>query len=204
MQTPARLVVLLSGSGTTLQNLLDQQQDPAWPAQIVGVISSKKNAYGVVRASKASVPVQVLSPKPEVDFSDRVFSQIRQWQPDLVILAGWIHLLHIPADFEQKILNVHPSLLPAFGGPGMYGHHVHAAVLNSGARYSGCTVHFADETYDTGPIVHQAVVPVHDNDNPTTLAERVQAAEREAYPEAIRRLILHPWRIVGKRVRTAS
>jgi phosphoribosylglycinamide formyltransferase-1 len=98
------------------------------------------------------------------------------------------------------VVNVHPSLLPAFGGKGMYGRHVHEAVLASGARVSGCTVHFADDTYDTGPIIHQSVVPVLDSDTPEALAERVQAAEREAYPEALARLAGSGWRVVGKRL----
>ena len=104
----------------------------------------------------------------------------------MVCLAGWLHLLPIPADFRRRVLNIHPSLLPAFGGKGMYGRHVHEAVLAAGAPVSGCTVHFADDEYDTGPVLVQRSVPVLAGDTPETLAARVFAAECEAYPEAIR------------------
>jgi len=111
-----------------------------------------------------------------------------------------LHLLPIPADFRHRVLNVHPSLLPAFGGKGMYGYHVHAAVLAYGARVTGCTVHFADETYDTGPILVQRCVPVKDGDGPDTLAARVFQAECEAYPEAIRMVADGRVTVQGRRV----
>lgn len=190
-----RLAVLLSGSGSTLQNLIDRIADGRLSASIVGVVSSRADVLGVERARNAGLPVAVVPWK-----SDGVFDALRNWRPDFVVLAGWVHLLRIPADFASKVVNVHPSLLPAFGGQGMYGRHVHAAVLASGARVSGCTVHFADDTYDTGPIIHQTTVPVLDDDTPDTLAARVQAAEREAYPEALTRLAAGGWRIVGRRV----
>jgi phosphoribosylglycinamide formyltransferase-1 len=100
-------------------------------------------------------------------------------------MAGWLHLLPIPNDFRYRVLNIHPALLPSFGGKGMYGHHVHEAVLAYGAKVSGCTVHYADDTYDTGPILVQKCVPVLEGDTPTSLAARVFEAECEAYPEAI-------------------
>jgi phosphoribosylglycinamide formyltransferase-1 len=114
---------------------------------------------------------------------------VRAWSPDLVVLAGWIHLLPIPLDFHRRVINVHPSLLPAYGGKGMFGHHVHEAVLANGETTSGCTVHYVDDTYDTGPAILQRTVPVLPGDTPASLAERVQAAEREALPDAIQRLI---------------
>jgi phosphoribosylglycinamide formyltransferase-1 len=117
--------------------------------------------------------------------ADRVWTAIRSFNPDLICFTGWLHLLPIPEEFRQKVLNIHPSLLPAFGGKGMYGHHVHEAVLAYGAKVSGCTVHFADDTYDTGPILVQKCVPVKEGDNADTLAARVFQAECEAYPEAI-------------------
>jgi phosphoribosylglycinamide formyltransferase 1 len=187
-----RLAVLLSGSGSTLQNLIDRIADGRLSACIVGVVSSRADAFGLERARRAGIPTHV--------DKKTVFDAVRPWQPDFVVLAGWIHLLRIPDDFALKVVNVHPSLLPAFGGKGMYGRHVHEAVLASGARVSGCTVHFADDTYDTGPIVHQAVVPVLDGDTPDALAERVQAAERDAYPEALTKLTTGHWQVSGKRV----
>lgn len=169
-----RIVSLISGSGTTLQNLLDRNV-----GEIVGVIASAPGLGGIARAERAGVPVSVLQG------SDRIFAQVREWRADLVCLCGWLKLLAIPADFEKRVLNIHPSLLPSFGGRGMYGRRVHEAVLASGATESGCTVHYADNTYDTGPILVQKRVPVLEGDTPESLAKRVFAAECEAYPEAI-------------------
>lgn len=195
-----RLAVLLSGGGSTLQNLLDRAADGSLPASIVGVVSSRADAFGLERARRAGVPGAAVTPNPRETFSERVFAAVRGWRPDLVACAGWMHLLALPADFRGKVLNVHPSLLPAFGGKGMYGRHVHQAVLEYGAKVSGCTVHFVDDTYDTGPVILQRPVPVRDDDTPDTLAERVQAAEREAYPEAIRQVAEGRWRLDGRRV----
>ncbi|CAN5298612.1 phosphoribosylglycinamide formyltransferase [soil metagenome] len=178
-----RLVSLISGSGTTLQNLIDRQV-----ADIVGVIASKHGIAGIARAASADIPCRVIEKTKGVTleaYSEAVFAMIREWQPDLVCLCGWLKLLTIPADFERRVLNIHPSLLPKFGGHGMYGHHVHEAVLAAGETESGCTVHYADNTYDTGPIMVQKKVPVLVGDTPETLARRVFEAECEAYPEAI-------------------
>ena len=214
-----RLAVLISGSGTTLQNLLDQIRAGGLAAEVVGVVSSRPDVLGVKRATDAGVPVTVVERKPvgsriedrgssdpphsslltPHSFSDRVFQAVRPLNADLVCLAGWLHLLRIPADFRHRVLNIHPSLLPAFGGRGMYGRHVHEAVLEYGAKVSGCTVHFADDTYDTGSIVVQRAVPVLPTDTPDTLAARVFAAECEAYPDAIRRLA-GGYRVDGRRV----
>ncbi len=186
---PPRLVVLVSGGGTTLQNLLDRTADGRLDARIVGVVCSKPGAKAVERAAAAGVPVEVVPPKqpgPASPFGDRVWAAVRGFAPDLVVLGGWLHLLPIPEDFRGRVLNIHPSLLPAFGGKGMYGRRVHEAVLASGATESGCTVHFADDTYDTGPLVLRRAVPVRPDDTPDTLAARVFEAECEAYPEAIR------------------
>lgn len=195
-----KLCVLISAGGTTLQNLIDRVADGRLTAEIVGVVCSRADAFGVERARRAKLPVTLVEGKPAADFSDRVFAAVRTMNPDLVILAGWLHLLRIPAEFRHRVLNIHPSLLPAFGGKGMYGHHVHRAVLDSGARVTGCTVHFADDTYDTGPIVLQKTVPVRDDDTAESLAARVYEAECEAYPEAIRLIAAGGWRVEGRRV----
>ncbi len=168
-----RIAALISGSGTTLQNLIDRGFD------IVGVVASRPGIAGIARAENAGIPVVVAS-------ADQAFDVLTRWQPDLVCLCGWLKLLTIPEAYAGRVLNIHPSLLPAFGGPGMYGRRVHEAVLACGAKTSGCTVHLADNTYDTGPILVQKSVPVLENDTPETLAVRVFAAECEAYPEAIR------------------
>jgi phosphoribosylglycinamide formyltransferase-1 len=195
-----KLVVLISGSGTTLQNLIATQRRGQLAAEIVGVVSSKADVLGVQRARAAGLPVTIVPRSPPTTFSDRVFAAIEAWQPDWVCLAGWLHLIHIPPRFQHRVLNIHPSLLPAFGGVGMYGRRVHDAVLQSGAKISGCTVHFADDTYDTGPIVLQRAVPVDDADTPESLAERVFAAECDAYPAAINWLATHTWKLQGRRV----
>ncbi len=184
-----RLVILISGSGTTLQNLIDRTRDGRLDATLAGVVSSKPDVLGVERAQNAGLPVAIVEPKPRETFSTRVFDAIRVFEPDLVCLAGWLHLVRIPPDFHRKVLNIHPSLLPAFGGKGMYGLRVHEAALAAGVSESGCTVHYADDTYDTGPIVLQKRVPVRPGDTPESLAARVFEAECEAYPEAIEKLM---------------
>lgn len=184
MPKPIRLAILISGGGTTLQNLLDRIAAGRLNAAIAGVVSSRADAFGIERAKKAGVPVTVV-PARSPRFADEVWSAVRSFAPDLVCFAGWLRLLPIPADYRLKVLNIHPALLPAFGGRGMYGRRVHEAVLACGAKVSGCTVHFADDSYDTGPILVQKCVPVKEGDDPDTLAARVFTAECEAYPEAI-------------------
>jgi phosphoribosylglycinamide formyltransferase 1 len=181
-----RLVVLVSGGGTTLQNLLDQTQSGALAASVVGVVASRPGIKAIDRATRAGIPVVVVPRAPQADVNERTSQAIAAFQPDVVCLAGWLHLLTIPRAFEGRVLNIHPSLLPAFGGVGMYGRHVHASVLASGATESGCTVHFADAHYDTGRILVQARVPVLPTDTPESLAERVHLAECVAYPAALR------------------
>jgi phosphoribosylglycinamide formyltransferase 1 len=182
MHDPIRLVVLFSGGGTTLQNLIDRIADGLLAARIAGVVSSRADALGIERARKAGLPTVVV----EKGNPERVWEAIRGFAPDLVCLAGWLNLLPIPDDFHHRVLNIHPALLPAFGGKGMYGRRVHEAVLAAGIRESGCTVHFADNTYDTGRILVQKRVPVVAGDTADALAARVFAAECAAYPEAIR------------------
>ena len=202
MPDPLRLVALVSGGGTTLQNLIDRIAAGTLPAQVVGVVSSRADAFGVTRAGRAGIPASVVERRgmSQGGFADEVWAAVRAFAPDLVCLAGWLHLLPIPADFRHRVLNIHPSLLPAFGGKGMYGHHVHEAVLAYGAKVSGCTVHFADDTYDTGPILVQKCVPVNDGDTPDALAARVFEAECEAYPEAIRLIAEGRVTVQGRRV----
>jgi formyltetrahydrofolate-dependent phosphoribosylglycinamide formyltransferase len=199
-----RLAVLLSGSGTTLQNFLDRIADGRLRAQVALVVSSRADALGLQRAQRAGLPTAVVERKPcgsREEFSRRIFELCRQAQVDLVCLAGFLQLLQIPDDFQSRVLNIHPALIPAFCGQGFYGRRVHEAVLEYGARVSGCTVHFADNVYDHGPIVLQRVVPVHDDDTPETLAARVFEQECEAYPEAIRLFAEGRLRLEGRRVR---
>lgn len=202
MPEPIRLVALISGGGTTLQNLIDRTADGRLAARIAGVVSSRTDAFGVERAKRAGLPVTVVKRGPE--FAAEVWEAVRAFDPQLVCFAGWLHLLPIPEDFRHRVLNIHPALLPAFGGKGMYGRRVHEAVLEYGAKVSGCTVHFADDTYDTGPVLVQKCVPVRDGDDPDTLAARVFEAECEAYPEAIRLLAEGRVTVVGRRVRVSG
>jgi phosphoribosylglycinamide formyltransferase-1 len=164
------------------------------------VISSNPKAVGLRFARQAHIPWKVIERKScgsDQEFSERVFSACRQAKVDLVVMAGFIKYLPIPTDFENRVLNIHPALIPAFCGKGLYGHHVHQAVLRSGVRVTGCTVHLVDNQYDHGPIILQKTVPVLEGDTPETLAARVFEAEREAYPEAIQRVVLQRTRRGG-------
>jgi len=135
-------------------------------------------------------------------FSDTVFTSLRAAGVDLVILGGFLTRLEIPHDFTNRVMNIHPALIPAFSGHGMHGRRVHAAVLERGCTVSGCTVHFCDNEYDHGPIILQSLVPVVDDDTPESLAARVFEAECVAFPEAIRRYAAGRLRVVGNRVRS--
>jgi len=192
---PLRLGVLISGGGSTLANLHARIADGRLPgATIAQVISSRAAVRGVEIARSAGLPLVVLRPRDFPDgraFSAAVAECLRAAQVNLVLLAGFLSLWHVPEDFAGRTLNIHPALLPRFGGRGMYGHHVHEAVLAAGERESGCTVHLVDEQYDHGPIVAQARVPVLPGDTPTSLAERVAAAERELYPAVVRAVAEH-------------
>ena len=204
MPQSLRLAVLISAGGTTLQNLLDRSADGCLSAQVTQVISSRGDAYGLLRAQRAEVPTAVVERKAcasREEFSQRIFELCRRAQADLVCLAGFLQLLLVPDDFLGWVLKIHPSLIPAFCGKGFYGHHVHEAVLAYGVKVTGCTVHFADNQYDHGPIVLQRTVPVLDDDTPDTLAARVYEQECAAYPEAIRLFGEHRLRIEGRRVR---
>jgi formyltetrahydrofolate-dependent phosphoribosylglycinamide formyltransferase len=191
MKNPVRLGVLLSGSGRTLQNLIDRIQDGSLPARIEVVISSHPGVRGLERAQKVQIPAFTVDYKKFPDdraFSDAVTRELDRHPIDLVIMAGFIRRYLFPKKYEGRVLNIHPALLPEFGGKGYHGEKVHRAVLETGAKESGCTVHIADLDYDRGPILLQKRVPVLPGDTPETLAARVFEAECEAYPEAIRRM----------------
>jgi phosphoribosylglycinamide formyltransferase-1 len=202
--SPICLAVLISGGGTTLQNFIDRIADGRMSAQIAVVVSSSSKAHGLVRAEKAGLKTAVVRQRdfPDVPaFSAAVFDQCRHYEVDLVAMAGFLKFVEIPDDFAGRVINIHPALLPAFGGEGYYGRRVHEAVLNHGCKVSGCTVHFADNQYDHGPIILQRCVPVEENDTPETLAARVFEQECEAYPEAIGLYAAGRLRIEGGRVR---
>ena len=199
-----RLAVLVSGGGTTLQNLLDRCADGRLPAEIVLVVASRADAFALERARKVGIEAVVVDRQASgslEEFSRRIFEYCRRANADLVCLAGFLQLVQVPVDYLGRVMNIHPALIPAFCGKGYYGHRVHEAVLASGAKVSGCTVHFADNEYDHGPIIVQRTVPVLDDDTAETLAQRVFVEECEAYPEAIRLFAESRLRIEGKRVR---
>jgi formyltetrahydrofolate-dependent phosphoribosylglycinamide formyltransferase len=201
---PLRLAVLLSGSGSTLQNFLDRIADGSLPARIVVVVASRPDAYGLERARRAGVPALCVTRTDHADveaFNSALHEALEPHAPDLVLLAGFLFLFQPRARYAGRVLNVHPALIPAFCGKGYYGARVHRAVLESGVKVSGCTVHIADDQYDHGPIILQGCVPVHEDDTPETLAERVQSIERELYPEAVRLWAAGRLRVEGRRVR---
>ena len=186
-----KLAALISGSGRTVVNLAEHIARGALDARLVVVVSSRAGVAGIERARELGLPTVLIPRRDFADagaFSEAVWAALRPHAPDLVCMAGFLSLLHIPADYEGRVLNIHPSLLPAFGGAGMYGRRVHEAVIASGATVSGCTVHLADNEFDRGTILIQRDVPVLPTDTPETLAARVFEEERVAYPEAIRLL----------------
>jgi phosphoribosylglycinamide formyltransferase-1 len=186
---PVRLGVLISGGGTTLMNLLDSIRKDQLSAEVAVVISSLSTAAGVEKAKAASLNVKIIRKKdyPDIDeFSKQLEQQLVEANVELVVQGGWLCLWKIPPHFENKVMNIHPALLPSFGGQGMWGHHVHEAVLRAGCKVSGCTVHFCTNDYDKGPIIVQRCCPVKEDDTPETLAARVFEQECIAYPEAIR------------------
>jgi phosphoribosylglycinamide formyltransferase-1 len=201
---PLRLAVLLSGGGTTLQNLVDRIGRGELDAKIECVVSSRANAFGLERAGNSGIPAVAVSRKDHTSpeqFSDAVWAELAKFDIDLVVLAGFMSWLAVPPDFEHKIINVHGALIPAFCGKGMYGEHVHRAVLDSGVKVTGVTVHFVDAEYDHGPIILQASVPVLDDDTVDSLAARIQSQERDLYPSAIQLIAEGRVQVNGRRVR---
>jgi phosphoribosylglycinamide formyltransferase 1 len=203
---PIRLAVCVSGGGTTLQNLIDLIRAKKLRAEIVQVIASKPRIGAIDKANDAGIPLALANrgAKTLPEFSKSVFDPIRHRNADLVILGGFLSLVEIPPDYQGKVWNVHPSLLPAFSGKGFHGPAVHKAVVESGVKVSGCTVHFADAAYDTGPVIVQRTVAVLDDDTPEALAARVFKAECQALPEAITLYADGRLKLEGRRVRVLS
>ena len=203
MAKPVNLAVLLSGSGRTLQNFLDRIRAGKLDARVRLVISSRADACGLERAKAAGVPAVLIASRKYRDgdsMSEAISGELDRWPVDLVAMAGFMCLFRMPEKFIGRAMNIHPALIPAFCGKGMYGHIVHEAVLAQGCKVTGCTVHFADNEYDHGPIISQRVVPVLDGDTPDSLADRVFEQECEAYPEAINLFADGRLRVEGRRV----
>lgn len=187
--SPLKLAVLISGGGRTLMNLQEKIEAGSLDGRIEVVVSSRPEVKGVERSKALGLPTRII---PRRDLSADAFQNAVTEAVagmDLVCMAGFLSLWRIPEEMIGCVVNIHPALLPAFGGHGMYGRRVHEAVLSAGSHESGCTVHFCDNQYDHGPIILQRKIAVRPDDTPDSLAQRVFAEECVAYPEAIRRII---------------
>jgi phosphoribosylglycinamide formyltransferase-1 len=201
-----RIAVLLSGSGTSLENLLERIDEGTVPGRVCVVVASKASAFGLERARRRGIPAVAVPRKeyPDVGrFNDAVHAALAPHAPELVLLLGFLSPFETRGRYDGRTLNVHPALIPAFCGRGFYGHRVHEAVLAAGVKLTGATVHFVDAEYDHGPIVLQEAVEVRDDDTPETLAARVQEAERRLVPEAVRLFAEGRLKVRGRRVTIA-
>jgi len=206
-KNPVRLGVLISGGGTTLLNILEYIKQGRLNAEVALVISSRSTVAGVKRAKAAGLNVKIIRKKDSPDiniFSKRIEQELIAANVDLVIQAGWLCLWEIPPRYENRVMNIHPALLPSFGGKGMWGHFVHEAVLKAGCKISGCTVHFCTNEYDKGPIIVQRCCPVMEGDNPEILASRVFEQESIAYPQAIKLFAQHKLLVQNGKVKIKS
>lgn len=202
-----RIAILVSGHGrgSNMAAIIDACQRGEIDGQVVLVIGTRSEAPALQRAAEKGVPTRVISPRnlSEEEYAQRLLQALGEAQTDLVCLAGYMRLLPVPVvqAYAGRVMNIHPALLPLFGGKGMYGEHVHRAVLESGMKVSGCTVHFVDEHYDTGPIIVQRCVSVEEDDTWETLAARVLVQEHQAYVQAVKLFAEGRLRIEGRRVR---
>jgi formyltetrahydrofolate-dependent phosphoribosylglycinamide formyltransferase len=202
-----RLGVLISGGGTTLMNILEYIKAGGLNAEVAVVISSRSIVAGVEKAKKAGLNVKIVRKKDFgtiVEFSRQIEKELDAAKVDLVIQGGWLCFWKIPKKYENRVMNIHPALLPSFGGQGMWGHHVHEAVLAAGCKVSGCTVHFCTNEYDKGPIIVQRTCEVRDDDTADTLASRVFEQECIAYPQAIKLFVDGKIRVQDNRVKVKS
>jgi formyltetrahydrofolate-dependent phosphoribosylglycinamide formyltransferase len=204
---PLPIAVLISGTGRSLANMIEKIKAGELDCDIRLVVSSTPEAKGLRFAEAAGIATAVFERRdfPSQDvFSRAVFDRVRAAGAELVVLAGFLKRLTVPDDFANRVVNIHPALIPSFCGAGFYGHHVHEAALTYGVKVSGCTVHFVDNEYDHGPVILQMAAPVLDDDTPGTLADRVFAAECQAYPKALQLIAEGRVRVEGRRVRIAG
>jgi formyltetrahydrofolate-dependent phosphoribosylglycinamide formyltransferase len=188
MNKPLPIAVLISGGGTTLRNLMAKIREGTLSAEIRLVVSSNPTAQGLRFAQEAGIKTLVVEKKKELSaevYSEATFGPCRAAGAEVVVMGGFLKHVLIPPDFENRVVNIHPGLIPAFCGKGMFGRHVHEAVLAAGVPTSGCTVHFVDNIYDHGPVILQRTVPILPGDTPETLAARVFDAECIALPETL-------------------
>ncbi|MCX6366369.1 MAG: phosphoribosylglycinamide formyltransferase [Armatimonadetes bacterium] len=203
---PLRLAVFIGtkGRGSNLMAIYGAMQEGRLSGEVALVIGTKPDAPALLRAQEAGIPVAVIAPSD--DYEAKLLIALDQAHANTIALAGYLRKLPeaVVQRFRNRIVNVHPALLPAFGGKGMYGHHVHEAVVAYGCKVSGCTVHFVDSEYDTGPIVLQRTVPVLNTDTPETLAARILPEEHAAYIEALQLLAEGRISLEGRRVMITS
>lgn len=188
------IVVFASGKGSNFQALVNAVASGEIPARIRGVITDNARAGVIERAQRYAIPYAVLSPASfasEKEYHASLLSQLRQWYPALIVLAGYLKRIpeSIVQTYENRIINIHPSLLPKYGGKGYYGMHVHRAVLENGENETGCTVHVVTAEYDEGPVLAQMKVPVQDDDTAESLARRVQQAEMKLLPHVVSKML---------------
>lgn len=205
-QTRIRLGVLASGRGSNLQAIIDACKSGYIPGDVVCVISDKKDAFALERARREEIPAIFCDPsqyQSREEYDAKLVEILQKYNVDLVCLAGFMRILtpvFINA-FPNRIMNIHPALVPSFCGKGMYGLKVHQAVLDFGAKVTGCTVHFVTEEVDLGPIIIQIPVMVREDDTPETLSQRVLKREHRAYPMAIKLFAEGRLKVEGRRVR---
>lgn len=203
-----RIAVMVSGQGrgSNMQAIIDACNSGKINGQVALVLGVKDDAPAMERARSQSIPTLAISPKAfETDdaYDEAVYQALQEARIDLICLAGYMRVLgqKIIDAYRDRIMNVHPALIPSFCGKGMYGHHVHEAVIARGVKYTGVTVHLVDEEYDTGPIILQTVVPVEQDDTPETIAARVLTAEHATYTDAIALFAQGKLRVVGRKVK---
>jgi phosphoribosylglycinamide formyltransferase-1 len=200
-----RCAIFASGGGSNFQALIDKKTSGRLRADFVLMIGNNSKAKAFDRARENNIPALHIAPShfdTEELYADKLGAALKEVDTQLIILAGYMKKLpsSIITQYRNRIVNIHPALLPAFGGKGMYGMNVHKAVLEYGAKLSGITVHFVDEEYDQGPVIMQKSVPVLDGDDPQALADRVLAAEHENYWQAIEAIAQGKIRVDGRRV----
>lgn len=186
------IVVFASGSGTNFQSIIDAVDRGEITANIAGLITDKDNIGALQRAENHDIPTSIISHyklSDEAEFAEELLTQLRSWNADLIILAGYLKKIpnSVIREFENKILNIHPSLLPKFGGKGFYGMNVHRAVIEAGEGESGCSVHIVTDEFDEGPVIARSIVKIEESDTPEILAEKILKEEHQLYPKAIQK-----------------
>ncbi|MGF7397251.1 phosphoribosylglycinamide formyltransferase [Thermoanaerobacterium thermosaccharolyticum] len=198
-----RLLVMASGNGTDFQSIIDGIKSGYINAEIAALISDKEGAYALKRAADNNIP-SICIPKKKLkgSFYQQLTKAVDEINPDGIVLAGFITILNeeIVNKYQNKIINIHPSLIPSFCGKGYYGINVHKAVIEYGVKYTGCTVHFVDAGADTGPIILQEVVKVEDNDTPETVADKVLKLEHRLLPYAVKLFAEGRLKVEGRKV----